>query len=163
MIYSLSTNTVSCKQFCNSDCFSAVMCGNVAQRVNSLCFIQCSIKSYSISLFLVRIQSISDTNSAPLWLSLRLTDSVSRYICGSTWTVSSEPRFTPLASRLNDREWRCVPRLRSAEETIHTWGPILQNILRRSYDYLTITPQLRSTYDGRLIYKTACNEWKAFS
>jgi len=27
---------------------------NVAQRVNSLCFIQRSIKSYSISLFLVR-------------------------------------------------------------------------------------------------------------
>jgi len=41
-------------------------------------------------------------------------------------------------------------------------GPDLQNILRQSYDYLTIMPNLRSTYDGRLIYKTAYNEWKAF-
>jgi len=41
-------------------------------------------------------------------------------------------------------------------------GPDLQNILRQSYDYLTITPQLRSTYDGRVIYKTSYNGWKAF-
>jgi len=27
--------------------------------------------------------------------------------------------------------------------------------LRQSYDYLTIMPKLRSTYDGRLIYKTS--------
>jgi len=40
--------------------------------------------------------------------------------------------------------------------------PDLQNILRQSYDYLTIMPKLRSTYDGRLIYKTSYNEWKAF-
>jgi len=39
---------------------------------------------------------------------------------------------------------------------------IYKNILRRSYDYLTIMPKLRSTYDGRLIYKTSYNEWKAF-
>jgi len=31
-------------------------------------------------------------------------------------------------------------------------GPDLQNILRQSYDYLTIMPKLRSTHDGRLIY-----------
>jgi len=29
--------------------------------------------------------------------------------------------------------------------------PDLQNILRQSYDYLTIMPKLRSTYDGRRI------------
>ena len=40
--------------------------------------------------------------------------------------------------------------------------PDLQNILRQSYDYLTIMPKLPSTYDGRLIYKTSYNEWKAF-
>jgi len=34
-------------------------------------------------------------------------------------------------------------------------GPDLQNILRQSYDYLTIMPKLRSTYDRRLIYKTS--------
>jgi len=41
-------------------------------------------------------------------------------------------------------------------------GPDLQNILRQSYDYLTIMPKLRPTYDRRLIYKTSYNEWKAF-
>ena len=41
-------------------------------------------------------------------------------------------------------------------------GPDLQNIVRQSYDYLTIMPKLRSTYDGRLIYKIPYNEWKAF-
>jgi len=30
-------------------------------------------------------------------------------------------------------------------------GPDLQNILRQSYDYLTIMPKLRSIYDGRII------------
>jgi len=33
--------------------------------------------------------------------------------------------------------------------------PDLQNILRQSYDYLTIMPKLRSTYYGRLINKTS--------
>jgi len=41
-------------------------------------------------------------------------------------------------------------------------GPDLQNILRQSYDYLTIMPKLRSTYDISLIYKISYNEWKAF-
>jgi len=41
-------------------------------------------------------------------------------------------------------------------------GPNLQNILRRSYDYLTITPKLRSTYDERLIHKTSYEGSKAF-
>jgi len=33
--------------------------------------------------------------------------------------------------------------------------PDLQNISRPFYDYLTIMPKLRSTYDGRLIYETS--------
>ena len=41
-------------------------------------------------------------------------------------------------------------------------GPDLQNILRQSYDYLTIMPKLRSTYDGRLRYRTSYEERKAF-
>jgi len=42
-------------------------------------------------------------------------------------------------------------------------GPDLQNILRQSYDYLTIIQKLRSTYDGRLIYKTSYtnSKWTA--
>jgi len=42
------------------------------------------------------------------------------------------------------------------------WGPIYKKILRQSYDYLTIMQKLRSTYDGRLIYKTSHEERKAF-
>ena len=41
-------------------------------------------------------------------------------------------------------------------------GPDLQNILRQSYDYLTIMPKLRSTYDGRLIYKTSTKGTRIF-
>jgi len=41
-------------------------------------------------------------------------------------------------------------------------GPDFQNILRQSYDYLSIMPKLRSTYDGRLIYKTSNERRKAF-
>jgi len=40
-------------------------------------------------------------------------------------------------------------------------GLNLQNILRQSYDFLTIMPMLRSTYDGRLIYKTSYEGRKA--
>jgi len=36
------------------------------------------------------------------------------------------------------------------------------NILGQSYDYLTIMPNLPSTYDGRLIYKASYEEGKAF-
>jgi len=38
-----------------------------------------------------------------------------------------------------------------------------QNILRQSYDYLTITPKLRSTCDGRLIYKNIFRRTHDFS
>jgi len=41
-------------------------------------------------------------------------------------------------------------------------GPDLENILRLSYDYLTIIPILRSTYDGRIIYQTSYEGRKAF-
>ena len=41
-------------------------------------------------------------------------------------------------------------------------GPDLQNILRQSYDCLTTMPKLRSTYYGRLIYKTSYEGRKAF-
>jgi len=42
-------------------------------------------------------------------------------------------------------------------------GHDLQNILRQSYDYLTIMPKLRLTiYDGRLFYKTSYERRKVF-
>ena len=40
--------------------------------------------------------------------------------------------------------------------------PDLQNVFRQSYDRLTIMRKLRSTYDGRLIYRTSCAEREAF-
>jgi len=40
--------------------------------------------------------------------------------------------------------------------------PDLQNILRQSYDNLTIMPKLRSTYDGRLFYQTHYEGHEAF-
>ena len=42
-------------------------------------------------------------------------------------------------------------------------GPDLQNISRQSYDYLTIMPKLRSTYDGRLIYTNILRRAQGFS
>jgi len=68
-------------------------------------------------------------------------------------------------------QYQNVTAFRPISEVAYSWsstihavrlGPDLQNILRQSCDYLTIVPKLRSTYDGRLIYKTAYNEWKAF-
>jgi len=46
--------------------------------------------------------------------------------------------------------------------TVENQGPDLQNILRQSYDYLTMMPKLRSTYDGRLICRTFYKEREAF-
>ena len=47
---------------------------------------------------------------------------------------------------------------------LHTiQGPDLQNILRQSYDYLTIMPELRSTDDEGLIYQTPYDERRANS
>ena len=40
-------------------------------------------------------------------------------------------------------------------------GSNLQNILRQSYDFLTIMPMLRSTNNGRLIYTTSYEGSKA--
>ena len=47
-------------------------------------------------------------------------------------------------------------------EHVAVQGPDLQNILRQSYDYLTIMPKLRSTHDRRLIQKTSYEGRKAF-
>ena len=41
-------------------------------------------------------------------------------------------------------------------------APDLQNTSRQSRDYLTIMPESRSTYDGRLIYKTSHEDARLF-
>ena len=45
--------------------------------------------------------------------------------------------------------------MKARQQRMTKLGPDLRNILRQSYDYLTIMPNLRSTYDGRLIYQTS--------
>ena len=42
-------------------------------------------------------------------------------------------------------------------------GPDLQNILPQSYDYLTIMPKLRATYDERLILQNILRRAQDFS
>jgi len=48
-------------------------------------------------------------------------------------------------------------------EHVAVQGPDLQNILRQSYDYLTIMPKLRSTHDRRLIQKNILRRTQGFS
>jgi len=50
--------------------------------------------------------------------------------------------------------WRVSTRL-SLATNHHPQATDLQNILRRSCDYLTIMPKLRSTCGGHLIYRTS--------
>ena len=47
-------------------------------------------------------------------------------------------------------------------ERVRDLGPDLQNILRQSYDHLTIMAKLRSTYDTRPVDKISYEERKAF-
>ena len=62
---------------------------------------------------------------------------------------------------LDPRLWVLSIALCLCSSQVGVLGPDLQNILRQCYDYLTIMPKLRSTYDGRLIYKTSYKECKA--
>ena len=76
--------------------------------------------------------------------------------CWSTTCTTRRPRcdHTVHESRnatVSSSVARPRPRPRSQSTDL---GPDLQNILRQSYDYLTITTKLRSTCDGRLICKT---------
>ena len=61
---------------------------------------------------------------------------------------------------ISDKEWsiRVAKAVILGTSYVQVLGPDLQTILRQTYDYLTITPKLRSTYDGRLIYKTSYKE-----
>ena len=87
-------------QYCNSDCFSAVMCEEYSSESQLACFYSTFTKSYSISLFRMHISYYqTPTDSDPLWLSQRLTDSVSRYICVSTRLVSTPAPTTPNKAR----------------------------------------------------------------
>ena len=79
-----------------------------------------------------------------------------RVRASSPW-FDDEPRIYCEASAAAVRE-SCS--LRRSSPGRH--GPDFQNILRQSYDYLSIMPKLRSTYDGRLIYKTSYERRKAF-
>ena len=73
----------------------------------------------------------------------------------------TRPVFRPCRSKSRTKFWRsdraetfgCETEIETRPDVEAGQGPDLQNILRQSYDYLTIMQKLRSTYDGRLIYK----------
>ena len=77
----------------------------------------------------------------------------------SSPAVASSRRSSPVHSEVIT-ELRQL--LQSNQVSTSVQGPDLQNILRQSYDYLTIMPKLRSTYDEYLIYKTSYDGRKAF-
>ena len=94
-----------------------------------------------------------------------------RLISPGRRTHSSKPAAAACAGRMMGRTDRQTDRrtldgfIDFAPHTrfrLNDLGPDLQNISRQSYDYLTLTPKLRSTYDGRLIYKTSYGGRKAF-
>jgi len=68
--------------------------------------------------------------------------------------VTHQPRFTSYNIIIAYR--RSVPNSRLVQYTFLP-VPDLQNALLQYYDYLTIMPKLRSTFDGRLIFKTIEN------
>jgi len=90
-----------------------------------------------------------------LWVR-RLGDIVrlQQQVCGGRM------RAVPRCQRTQTAQRRAVRRV-WIKSTLDL-GPDSQNILQQSYDYLMIMAKLRSTYDGRLIYKTSYNERKAF-
>jgi len=79
-------------------------------------------------------------------------------VCVLVMTVSPAKTDEPIEMTFGEQT-RVSPRNPVIDEV---QGPDLQNILRQSYDYLTIMPKLRSTYDKRLIYKTSYKERTAF-
>ena len=94
-----------------------------------------------------------------------------RLISPGRRTHSSKPAAAACVGRMmgrTDRQtdarrfYRLCPAYYATRFRLNDLGPDLQNISRQSYDYLTLTPKLRSTYDGRLIYKTSYGGRKAF-
>jgi len=78
----------------------AVRVGNITRRVNSLAFIQRSQSPTASHWFACIYRHYqTPTASDPLWLSQRLTDSVSRYICVSSRLVSTQAPTTPNKAR----------------------------------------------------------------
>ena len=72
-----------------------------------------------------------------------ITERVRRYCCSIVWATLC----------LHVIVWQLLLRYH---------GPDLQNILQQSYNYLTIMPKLRSTYNSHVIYKTSYEGRKTF-
>jgi len=132
---------------------NAAYCVIFCRSVYGVCvlFWNCTRKSYArkertpkitLMLFIPTGTSCSKTSQFPL-----SPLDCSRYNCRLT------VGYRHLANRMKTMRHNA---------TVANPGPDLQNILRQSYDYLTIMPKLRSTYDERLIYKTSYEGRKAF-
>ena len=116
------------------------------------------------------LQTDNHTSTSPLSFlqagcpSCRPTNSV-KALKAQLWPTL----FAYLSSPVQPTASPCLPSHRRPIRELHSVGgtstdlaPDLQNILRQSCDYLTIMPNLRSTYDRRLIRKTSYEGRKAF-
>jgi len=80
-------------------------------------------------------------------------DDTALLLPSATDATTSLKSFSDSASHLGQRQ-----NYRTLVQALNHQGPNLQNILRQ----ITIMPKLRSTYDGRLIYKTSYEGSNAF-
>ena len=77
--------------------------------------------------------------------------------CTPGWSATRAKRRWSTCTSANDASPTCSSH--SAQVAVQ---PDLQNVFGQSYDYPTTVPNLRSTYDGHLVYKTCCEEREAF-
>jgi len=129
-------------------------------RIPHHTFLYFSMGNGSARLLKVRSTAFRGGIWAPIWstvpwvnASLPLTwhlDRFSRFAGLAVVPTNAEKYCEKLFSvRCNNNKCRRVSRLGLYWYSLNQ-GPDLQNILRRCYDYPTITTKLRSTYDGRL-------------
>ena len=80
---------------------------------------------------------------------------------GDAYAPNARPPMPTCLVCLSVTSWSSSKRVEQIDSFGKQWRN-LPNISRQSYDYLMITPKLRSTYDGRLVHQTSYEEHKAF-
>jgi len=149
----LKQETVSGSEICWAICKSAPCSRQITTPApHRSVFLQAGCRSCRPT------NSVKALNGPRMCFDFHLADSVSAICCTGELRRQKSPHLAAVADRLCCRA--AAPRCSKA--ACADLGPDLQNVLRQSYDYLTIMPTLRSTYDGRLIYKTSHKGRKAF-